>query len=85
MSYRISWKKEAVKDLEKLELEERERIVDKIERFAENPDRKRNIKYIKKYGCLRYRVGDFRIFFLKDDEKEEIEILTVERRPRAYR
>lgn len=85
MSYRISWKKEAVKDLEKLELEEKERITDKIEWFAENPDRKRNIKYVKKYGCLRYRVGDFRIFFLKNDEKTEIEILAVERRPRAYR
>lgn len=57
MSYSIEWKKEAVKDLEKLELEDKERIIDKIEWFAENPERKRNIKYIKKYGCLSMLSG----------------------------
>lgn len=84
MSYQIEWKTEAVKDLEKIELEEKERIIDKIEWFAENPNRKRNIKNIEKYGCLRYRVGDFRIFFLKNDEETKIGILTIERRPKAY-
>lgn len=85
MSYQIEWKKGAVKDLEKLDLENKERILDKIEWFAEKPNRKRNIKYIQKYDCLRYRIGDFRIFFLKDDESEVIEILAVEKRPKAYR
>lgn len=85
MSHEILWKKEAIKDLQDLELEEKERIVDKIEWFAGHPNRDRNVKYIKKYGCFRYRVGDFRIFFSKDNEEELIEILAIERRPRAYR
>ncbi len=85
MSYDLEWKKEAVKDLEKLNMEERQRIVDKLEWFAEYPDRKKNVKWIEKYSSFRYRVGDFRIFFLKDDEEETIEILTVEKRSKAYR
>ncbi len=85
MSYDIYWKKNVVKDLGKLELEDKERIIDKIEWFAENPDRKRNIKFIGKYECLRYRIGDFRIFFSKNDENQEINILAVDKRPQAYR
>lgn len=85
MSYELKWKKKAVKDLEKLDHEERQRLVVKLEWFAERPDRKRNVKYIEKYGSLRYRVGDFRIFFQKDDDEEVIEILTIDKRPLAYR
>ncbi|MFP4116170.1 MAG: type II toxin-antitoxin system RelE family toxin [Candidatus Aenigmatarchaeota archaeon] len=85
MSYDLEWKEEAIKDLKKLSTEERERIVDKLEWFTEHPDRKKNVKWIEKYSSLRYRVGDFRIFFLKHDEEEVIEILTIDRRPRAYR
>ncbi len=80
MSYEIFWKKEAVKDLEKLELEDKQRIIDKIEWFAEYPDRKRNIKYIEKYGCMRYRIGSFRVYFLKNDEKNRVEILAIDKR-----
>ncbi len=80
MSYEIFWKKEAVKDLEKLELEDKQRIIDKIEWFAEYPDRKRNIKNIEKYGCMRYRIGSFRVYFLKNDEKNSIEILAIDKR-----
>lgn len=85
MSYELRWKKEAVKDLEKLDHEKRQRIVDKLEWFAERPNRKRNVKYIEKYGSFRYRIGDFRIFFQKLDEEEVIEILTIDKRPQAYR
>lgn len=85
MSYSIQWKGEAIKDLNKLQIEEKVRIVDKIEWFAQHPQRKKNVKYIKKYDCLRYRVGDFRVFFVKDDEKETLQILTVEKRSQAYR
>lgn len=85
MSYDLEWKKEAIRDLEKLDTEKRQRIVDKLEWFAEHPDRKRNVKYIEKYDSLRYRVGDFRVFFLKHEEEKLIEILTIDKRPRAYR
>lgn len=85
MSYDLEWKKEAIKDLEKLDTEEKERIVDKFEWFAEHPGRKKNVKHIEKYDSLRYRVGDFRIFFLKHDEEKTIEILTVDKRSKAYK
>ncbi len=85
MSYEIFWKKEAVKDLDKFELKDKQRIIDKIEQFAEYPDRKRNIKYIEKYGCMRYRIGYFRVYFLKDDEKKRIDILAIDKRHQAYR
>ncbi|KXB05921.1 hypothetical protein AKJ52_02810 [candidate division MSBL1 archaeon SCGC-AAA382C18] len=71
MNYELKWKKETVKDLEKLDQEKKQRIVDKLEWFAERPDRKRNVKYIEKYGTLRYRIGDFRIFFQKTTTKKQ--------------
>ncbi|MDY6789093.1 MAG: type II toxin-antitoxin system RelE/ParE family toxin [Candidatus Nanohaloarchaea archaeon] len=85
MSYEIEWKKEAIKDLQKLETEEKERIVDKIEWFSGYPKRRKNIKFIDKFSCHRYRIGDFRVFFRKNNDDSLIEILAVERRGKAYR
>lgn len=85
MSFDLKWKKEAIKDLEKIEIEEKERIVEKVEWFSQYPDRKKNIKFIDKFGCHRYRIGGFRVFFRKDNEAELIEILAIEKRDKAYR
>lgn len=85
MSYSLEWKKEARKDLEKLETKEKHRIIQKLDFFIEHPDRTKNIKPIEKFGCLRYRIGNFRIFLQKNEKKEKIEILAIEKRQTAYR
>lgn len=85
MSYTIRFEKQAKKDLEDLNKGKKQRIITKLEWFAERPERSKNVKYIDKYNCLRYRIGDFRIFFEKNNNKETISILTIEKRSKAYK
>ncbi len=46
-----------------------------------------NIKRLQGYEPLtwRYRVGDYRIFYLIDEEKRIVFILTIDDRKEAYR
>ena len=46
-----------------------------------------NIKRLQGYEPLtwRYRVGDYRIFYLIDEEKRIVFILTIDDRTEAYR
>ncbi|GEM_PF-921065 len=83
--YDLKWKKKALKKLDKLEKEQKQRIRKKLEWFSQHPNRSKNIKYIEKYDCLRYRIGNFRIYFEKDQNEEIIRILNIDKRPQAYR
>lgn len=85
MSYTLKFEEQAKKDLDGLNHVKRKRIIEKLEWFSQHPDRSRNVKYIEKYNCLRYRIGNFRIFFEKEKKDEEIKILKIEKRPKAYR
>ncbi|MFW5902344.1 MAG: type II toxin-antitoxin system RelE family toxin [archaeon] len=85
MPHTLKFEKRAKKDLEELNHIKRKRIINKLEWFSQHPNRSKNVKYIDKYDCLRYRVGNFRIFFEKNKEDEEIIILKIDKRPKAYR
>jgi len=85
MSFDIEIKPEAQKDLNKLEKKQAQRIISKLEWFAQRPNRSKNVKYVEKYDSLRYRIGNFRIFFEKDNENEILHILTIDKRSQAYR
>ncbi len=61
MSFLFSWDKQALRDLEKLEILMRKRIIKKIIWFAENGsfhDVKRMTGYVNTY---RLRVGNYRV------------------------
>ena len=61
----IRYKASVVKDLKKLDREDRNRILSEIERnLIQDPDRGEKLKG-KFKGLLKYRVGDYRIIYTK--------------------
>jgi len=63
------------------------RVKEKIEQLSENPQLIKKLKYSpKEFGSLcKYRVGDWRILFWVDHNKEEITLYLVDRRDSAYK
>jgi mRNA interferase RelE/StbE len=61
--YKILYTNRAVKDLAKLNLTNKERIRESLERYADSP-----LNYAKKMvdpalGTYRFRIGDYRVIF----------------------
>ena len=81
MKYQISYEKEALKELEKLEPSISRRIVDKIEKMSENPS-SCDIKKLKGNDYYRLGVGDYRVIFIFDNIL--IKILKVGHRQQIY-
>ena len=80
--YRVLFKPQAIKDVSKLERNEQERIIDKIEKMKTglSGDVSRLTAYTPEF---RLRVGDFRILFEIDDDN--IIIYRVVNRRDAYK
>jgi mRNA interferase RelE/StbE len=81
MKYDFEFKPRAVRELERLPKLQRQRVVAKIERLADNlqGDVKRLTNFMPEY---RLRVGDYRVLFAVDRGK--IEIYRVCHRRDAY-
>ena len=84
MTYNIVIKKPAKKFIDRLPLNEKQRIVDAIERLPDFGDIKRmEGKYNK--GLYRLRVGEYRIIYSIDQGKLIIYILDAGNRGEVYR
>lgn len=79
--YKIEWKENAVKDIEKLESSIARRIIKKIDELSEDPFSK-DIKKLKGSNDFRIRVGDYRI--ICSLSQDIIEILKVGHRKHIY-
>lgn len=81
MQYKIEFKPKAIKDLEKLPVDIRERIISKIEAMQDDlqGDVKRLTNFTPEY---RLRVGDYRVLF--ELEEQTIMIYRVKHRSKAY-
>ena len=86
MHYRLLIKKKAEKKLISLSSVLRVRIVEKIQRLANNPDDPQlDIKKLVGEDHYRLRVGDWRIIFGRDDYIRIISIDAVKPRGDAYK
>ena len=86
MDYRLIIKKKAEKKLMSLSSALRVRIVEKIQRLANNPDDPQlDIKKLVGEDHYRLRVGDWRIIFGRDDCIRIISIDAVKPRGDAYK
>jgi mRNA interferase RelE/StbE len=81
MMYRIEWKENAIKDIEKLERNISRRIYLKIEEISIDPFSK-DIKKLKGIDAFRLRVGDYRIIL--DIKGDLITVLKVGHRKNIY-
>ena len=89
--YRIFETKEFIKKLSKLNSQDSAFIQNKLRTYVypqikQSPWFGNNIKKLKGYTpeTWRYRIGKFRLFYMIDDEKQIIYILTIDHRKGAY-
>lgn len=75
----------AQKFLEKIDASLHERILSRLRKLAENPfpsDVKRVLG--RKEKVFRIRVGDYRVLYIVFQEKNEILVSDIDKRPRVY-
>ena len=80
--FKIEWKENSIRNLEKLESSISRRIVKKVNELEQEPFSK-DIKKIKGEEIFRLRVGDYRVLF--EFEGEIIIILKVGHRKNIYK
>ncbi|GAX34783.1 type II toxin-antitoxin system RelE family toxin [Nodularia sp. NIES-3585] len=81
MPYQIEFKPKAIKDLQKILVNDRERIINKVEAMQDDlqGDVKRLTNFTPEY---RLRVGDYRVLF--ELAEQTIIIYRVKHRSKAY-
>lgn len=84
MSYQISIKQSAEKELDQLPKQLFDRIISIILSLEELPRPDGCVK-LRNSDLYRIRVGQYRILFCIDDNKKEIEIVSVGHRRDVYR
>ncbi len=76
------------KDIKKLNSQIAERIIEKLDFLAENPDfLNKSVKYLPKdlEGLRKYRVGNWRILFWVNHNAQEITLYGIDSRDRVYK
>lgn len=85
--YTVEFLKEAVAELDRVDLVWRRRILSKIKLLAENPQNlSNNIKRLrgKHQQYFRLRVGDFRVIYSEEKDKLLILIIRIGHRREVY-
>lgn len=82
----IQWTVKAIRDVRRLTPRDRDRILAKIEQYAEEPaSLARQVITLIGSTYMRLRVGDHRVIFsVEGDEVSEMVILRVRHRREAY-
>ena len=85
MSYRVSIRKQALKELEELPLKQSRKVAHAIDELAEDP-RPAGCKKLKgeREYIWRIRVGDYRVLYKIDDEVKVIEVGKIGDRKNVY-
>ena len=84
-SYDIQWKKSAEKDLLNIDHQQIPRLIKSIESLATNPFPTRYRKLQGTNKLFRIRVGDYRVIYQVDTNKDFLTIYYVRHRREAYR
>jgi mRNA interferase RelE/StbE len=85
LKYRIEFKKSAAKVLKKFPKQDRRRIRDKIDSFAENLPDPITTKMTGDNPFHRVRVGDYRIIYEIHEDTLVILVLKIGHRKEVYR
>ena len=85
--YEISMTRKAQKFYEKASDELAVQIDDCIDNLSQNPYKASDIKKLKGnyLGYWRYRIGNYRVIYLVEEEKKNITIFLIAHRKEAYR
>ena len=79
----VTYSRGAIRNLKRIPKNDRERIVNKINQYAEDPETlANNVIKMSNSNYMRLRVGDWRVVF--EETEEMIAILVVDTRGGAY-
>lgn len=75
------------KDPARLDVSIARRIIEKIEHLAQNPALGQPVSYLPKdlAGLKKYRIGDWRVLFWFDTQKDEIILYGIDHRSKVYK
>jgi mRNA interferase RelE/StbE len=82
--YSIKFKKSAEKELGGLPKPYLSAVIQKIKKLEDDP-RSLDSRKLTNYDLWRMRHGDYRIIYLIDDSKHEVEIFKIGHRKEVYR
>ena len=85
MSYETLYERKARKALARLPSGAYERVTEAIDALAEDPRPFPQSRKLEGREGRRLRVGDYRVLYLVDDERQQVQILEVWHRQRDYR
>ena len=81
IKYEILIDKRCQKEISKLQLADKKRVIELIDSLAENPKpHTKNFRSLTGYNLYRYRIGNLRIIYSVDQEAGKIIIEKVRRR-----
>jgi mRNA interferase RelE/StbE len=85
VSYRIEWKRSAIKELEKLPRPMISKIVSAVDNLSSNPYPQGVRKLVSTKSSYRIRVGDYRVIYNIVENRLIVEIVRVGHRKDIYR
>ena len=83
MSFKVIWSPKSKKKLSKLDKETITSIIKKAEESKTNP--KRYLERLKKINAFKLRTGEYRLIINLDQNKNEMNILTLGHRRNIYK
>jgi mRNA interferase RelE/StbE len=85
VTYRIEWKRSAIKELEKLPRPMISKIVSAVANLSSNPYPQGVRKLVSTESSYRIRVGDYRVIYNIIENRLIVEIVRVGHRKDIYR
>ncbi len=85
MAYRVILKPSAERALDKLPKQIQARVVAKTAALAETPRPSGSVKLAGQQDAYRIRVGDYRIVYEIDDQKQIVFVTIIAHRRESYR
>ena len=82
MTFKVLLHPKAVKELQKIEMQTRTRILENAKQLHENLDKLG--KPLKQSDFWRLRVGDYRVIYEINQNKEQVVILFIGHRSKVY-
>ena len=84
-NYEIRWKKSAIKEIRRIEKNDRERILEAVGELTEDPFHLGVKKIVNMERIYRIRAGSYRVVYTIFETMLVVEIIRVRHRREAYR
>lgn len=84
-NYEIRWKKSAIKEIRRIEKNDRERILEAVGELTEDPFHRGVKKIVNMESTYRIRAGSYRVVYTIFKTMLVVEIIRVRHRREAYR